>query len=586
MIRILKQFNKKEWIITGSCFLFIVIQIWLDLRLPEYMSQITQLVQSEGSEMNAIYKAGIYMLLCALGSLVLAILIGLFASVVAASFSKRLRSKLFNKVESFSIEEINRFSMASLLTRSTNDVTQVQHFITIGLQLIIRAPIMAVWATLKIMGKSGPWSLATMIAVICNIVAMAIMIRFVIPKFRIMQKLTDNLTRVMREHLMGLRVIRAYNAEHYQEKKFEKVNEEFTSTQVFTGKVMSFLEPVMSLVMGGLSLSIYWIGAYIIQTAGLNDRLVIFSDMVVFSSYAMQVVNSFMMISILFILFPRAEVSAKRITEVLDTISTIVYGTFAEKTKKSGEVTFNNVSFRYPDTEEYVLQDINFTINRGETVGFIGSTGSGKSTLINLIPRFFDVTEGEILIDGIAIKDYSSEALYNKVGYVPQKATLFTGTVSSNVAFGETGKAKYSDEAVKQAVKIAQATEFVEKMEDTYEADISQGGANVSGGQKQRLSIARAIYRKPDIYIFDDSFSALDYKTDRSLRTELKKATSAATSLIVSQRIGTIMDANRIIVLDEGKIVGEGTHKELLTSCDVYHQIAVTQLSEEELKHA
>jgi len=563
---------------------FIVLQVWLDLKLPDYMSEITQFVQTPGSEMRDIWIAGGYMLLCALGSLAAAIVVGFFAARIGSSFSQRLRSLLFNKVESFSMEEINRFSTSSLITRSTNDVTQVQMLITMGLQLIIKAPITAVWAVFKIAGKGFEWTLATGAAVLILVVMVSLIMIFVLPKFRKMQTLTDNLTRVTRENLTGLRVVRAYNAEDYQEEKFEAANEELTSTNMFTNRAMSIMNPVMTLINSGLALAIYWIGAYLIDAAGVADKLSIFSNMVVFSQYAMQVIMSFMMLVMIFVMLPRASVSAKRINEVLDTRLTIKDGNVtAGHPKRVGEVTFNHVSFKYPGASDYVIKDISFTVKRGETIAFIGSTGSGKSTLINLVPRFFDVTEGEVLVDGVNVKDYKLESLYNIIGYVPQKAVLFKGTVDSNVAYGDNGGDGYGSAEVQKAVQIAQGADFVEKMEGGYSALIAQGGANVSGGQKQRLAIARAVCRKPEIYIFDDSFSALDYKTDRVLRSVLKKETASVTSMIVAQRIGTIMDADQIVVLDEGEMVGIGTHAELLRDCAVYKEIAMSQFSEEEL---
>jgi ATP-binding cassette subfamily B protein len=586
MLRIFKYLKLKEWLLIGCSLIFIVTQVWLDLKLPDYMAEITALTQTPGSAMKDIWFAGGFMLLCALGSLLSAIAVGYFAALVASSFSQRLRSMLFNKVQSFSMEEINRFSTSSLITRSTNDITQIQMLVTMGLQLVIKAPITAIWAITKIADKGFEWSMVTGVAVVILIVTIALLMIFVTPKFKKMQMLTDNITRVTRENLTGLRVVRAYNAEGYQEEKFETANEELTGTQLFTNRAMSVMMPVMTAIMSGLSLAIYWIGAYLIDAAGAMDRLTLFSNMVVFSSYAMQVIMSFMMLAMMFILLPRAGVSAKRINEVLDTAPTILGGARTEGAHGvRGEVVFNHVSFKYPDAAEYVLEDISFTAEKGETVAFIGSTGSGKSTLINLVPRFFDATEGEVLIDGINVRDYRLEALYNKIGYVPQRAVLFKGTVGSNVGYGEGGESgeRFAEDEIKWAVGIAQGTEFVEKMDGGYGAAIAQGGANVSGGQKQRLAIARAVCRKPEIYIFDDSFSALDYKTDRVLRSELKKATAGITSLIVAQRIGTIMDADKIIVLDEGKVVGKGTHGKLLRDCPVYKEIAVSQLSEEEL---
>lgn len=584
MLKIFKYLKSKEWLQAAVAMVFIVSQVWLDLKLPDYMSKITMLVQTPNSQMSEIWQSGGYMLLCALGSLAASILVGFLAARIAASFSKRLRSMLFNKVDSFSMEEMNHFSTSSLITRSTNDITQVQMLITMGLQVIIKAPIMAVWAITKISGKGLEWTLATGIAAAIMIFMILLLMLFVMPKFKKMQTLTDSINRVTRENLTGLRVVRAYNAEDYQENKFEKANEELTSTQLFTSRAMAVMMPVMTLIMGGLSIAIYWIGAYLINGAGMADKLILFSNMIVFSSYAMQVIMSFMMLSMMFIMLPRASVSAKRINEVLDTKPTILDG--RETTSKAGiegEVIFKNVSFKYPDAAEYVIQDVSFTAQKGETVAFIGSTGSGKSTLINLVPRFYDATEGEVLIDGVNVKDYTQEALHRKIGYVPQKAVLFKGTVRSNVAFGDNNHDSFTADEVKKAVSVAQGADFVEEMDGGYEALISQGGANVSGGQKQRLAIARAVCRKPEIYVFDDSFSALDYKTDRVLRSVLKKETSGVTSLIVAQRIGTIMDADQIIVLDEGRVVGKGTHKELLISCEVYREIANSQLSKEEL---
>lgn len=584
MLKIFRYLKPKEWMMAAISLVFIVAQVWLDLKLPDYMSQITRLTQTPDSAVREIWRNGGYMLLCALGSLAAAIVVGYFAAKIAAAFSRRLRSLLFNKVESFSMEEINRFSTASLITRSTNDITQVQMLVVMGLQLVVKAPITAAWAIAKIAGKGFEWSAATGVAVLVILVTVAFLMVFVMSKFKKMQTLTDNITRVTRENLTGLRVVRAYNAENYQEDKFEKANQELTGTQMFTSRAMAVMMPVMNLIMSGLPLAIYWIGAHLIDAAGAMDRLTIFSNMVVFSSYAMQVIMSFMMLVMIFIMLPRASVSAKRIHEVLDTKPQILDGSAtAGKPGIRGEVVFKSVGFKYPDAAEAVLEDISFTASPGETVAFIGSTGSGKSTLVNLIPRFFDATAGEILVDGVNVKDYKLEALFNKIGYVPQKAVLFKGTVESNVAYGENGGGGYDINEVKKAVQIAQGADFVENMEGGYEAAIAQGGANISGGQKQRLAIARAICRKPEIYIFDDSFSALDYKTDRVLRSALKNETAGVTSLIVAQRIGTIMDADQIIVLDEGKIVGKGTHRELLRDCAVYKEIAMSQLSEEEL---
>lgn len=584
MLKIFKYLKPAEWLMAGISLIFIVAQVWLDLKLPDYMAEITTLTQTPNSAISDIWLNGGYMLLCALGSLAAAVIVGFFAAKIASSFSQRLRSLLFNKVESFSMEEINRFSTSSLITRSTNDITQIQMLVVMGLQLVIKAPITAVWAITKISGKGFEWTMVTGVAVLIMIIMVTFLLIVAMPKFKKMQTLTDNITRVTRENLTGLRVVRAYNAENYQEEKFETANEELTSTQMFTNRAMAVMMPVMTVLMSGLSLAIYWIGAYLIDAAGALDRLGLFSNMVVFSSYAMQVIMSFMMLVMIFILLPRASVSAKRINEVLDTEPRILDGTKTEgQPGLSGEVVFKSVSFKYPDAAEPVLEEISFTASPGETVAFIGSTGSGKSTLINLVLRFFDATQGEILIDGVNVQEYKLEALFSKIGYVPQKAVLFKGTVESNVAYGDNGGEGYSLDEVKKAVQIAQGADFVEKMDGQYEAAIAQGGTNVSGGQKQRLAIARAVCRKPEIYIFDDSFSALDYKTDRVLRSVLKQETAGVTSLIVAQRIGTIMDADQIIVLDEGKIVGKGTHKDLLRDCTVYREIAMSQLSEEEL---
>ncbi|OME04575.1 multidrug ABC transporter ATP-binding protein [Paenibacillus odorifer] len=582
MVTILKYLKPKEWALIGISILFIVTQVWLDLELPGYMSEITRLVQIPGSEMSEIIAAGGWMLLCALGSLATSIIVAGIAAKIAANFSSRLRSKLFDKVQSFSMEEINNFSTASLITRSTNDITQVQMLIVIGLQLLVKAPILAVWAMFKITGKSWQWSLATGVAIGVLILIVGIVIVLVLPKFQKLQQLTDNLNRVARENLTGLRVIRAYNAESYQEDKFSVANSELTRTNLFANNVLSMMMPSISLIMSGLSLAIYWIGAILIQNANGTAKMGLFSDMIVFSSYAMQVVMAFMMLIMIFILMPRAHVSAKRINEVLDTKPSLENGSLtSSKANRLGEVEFKNVSFKYPDAEEYVIEDISFTVKKGETVAFIGSTGCGKSTVVNLIPRFYDATAGEVLVDGINVNQYEQTALRNKMGYVSQKAILFGGTVSSNVAFGDNGSDLSSD--VVDAIYTSQASDFVEKMEGSYEAHVSQGGTNLSGGQKQRLSIARAIARRPEILIFDDSFSALDYKTDRKLRSELKKKSSGTTILIVAQRIGTIKNADKIIVLEAGRMAGMGTHDELMQTCDVYQEIAYSQLSKEEL---
>lgn len=585
MLKIFKYLQKKEYLLILFSLVFIVTQVYLDLKLPDYMHEITMLVQTEGSKMSDVLLQGGYMLLCAVGSVIASIIVGFFAAKVAAGFSVRLRAMVFEKTMSFSIEEINGFSTASLITRSTNDITQIQLLIAMGLQVIVKAPILAVWAIFKIMGKSWQWTAATGFAVLFLVFMLCILIFVALPKFKIIQSLTDNLNRVTRENLSGIRVVHAYNASNYQEKKFEEANAALTNTNLFTSRAMAFMMPTMGIIMSGMGLAIYWIGAFLINAAALPDRLSIFSDMVVFSSYAMQVIMAFMMLSFVFIMLPRASVSARRIMEVLGTKAKIIDGDVTEGKKGlSGEVEFRNVSFKYPDAADYILRNISFKASKGETVAFIGSTGSGKSTLLNLIPRYFDATEGEVLVNGVNVKQYTQEALRRKIGYVSQKAVLFSGTVTSNVAYGDDSKISKIEPGVKKAVNIAQGTEFVEKMEEQYQGAIAQGGTNISGGQKQRLSIARAIYRKPEIYIFDDSFSALDYKTDRVLRSELKKETKDATTLIVGQRIGTIMDADRIVVLDEGEIVGIGTHDELMENCIVYQEIAYSQLSKEELE--
>ncbi len=587
MIKILKNLGRTQWVYALICVVFIVIQVWLDLELPDYMSEITMLVQMEGSEMSEILKNGVYMLLCALGSMVSAIIVGFFAARIAAGLSKSLRKKLFKKVLGFSMEEINNFSTASLITRSTNDITQVQMVIAMGLQAMVKAPILAVWAILKIAGKSWQWTAATATAVGVLITMLTVLIIFALPKFKIVQTLTDNLNRVTRENLMGLRVVRAYNAEGYQDAKFEKANSELTSTNLFTNRMLAIINPTMTAIMSGISLAVYWIGAYLINDAAIEGKFTLFSDMVVFTSYAVQVIMAFMLLAMIFIMVPRAEVAAKRINEVLDTEAKIKEGTKENGLAGSeGEIEFRNVSFMYPDAGDKVLHNISFKANKGETVAFIGATGSGKTTLINLVPRFYDATEGEVLVDGINVKEYTKEALHKKIGYVSQKAVLFSGDIKSNIAYGDNMSDDMSEdeimENVRKSMEIAQGSEFVEKQEKGYDSRVAQGGSNYSGGQKQRMSIARAVARKPEIYIFDDSFSALDYKTDRVLRTALKKETKGVTSLIVAQRIGTIKDADRIIVMEDGAIVGNGTHKELMKKCKTYQEIAYSQLSKEE----
>ena len=585
MLKLFKNFKKKDIGMIIIAIILIVFQVWLDLKLPDYMSEITKLVQTEGSEMSEILKNGGYMLLCALGSLASAIVVGYLASYISSSFSMNVRKKLFDKVENLGLHEIKQFSTSSLITRTTNDITQVEMLIAMGLQLMIKAPITAIWAVTKILNKSWQWSALTGVAVLILLSTIIFIMVLVLPKFKIVQKLTDKLNGVTRENITGIRVVRAFNAEDYQMMRFDETNDNLTKTQLFNQRSFAILQPIMFLIMYFLTLGIYFIGAYLIDAALMVDKLTLFSDMIVFSSYAMQVIMAFLMLAMIFMMLPRAGVSASRINEVLQTELTIKEGDFDGDTKEKGTVEFKNVSFKYPDAEDYLLRDISFKANKGDVVAFIGSTGSGKSTIVNLIPRFYDVIDGEVLIDGVNVKEYKEEALNNKIGYVSQKAIMFDGTVNSNVSYGDNGK-EITEEQIKKAIEVAQAKDFVEKMEDTYESHIAQGGTNVSGGQKQRLSIARAIAKDPEIYIFDDSFSALDYKTDLVLRKELKKYTKDATSLIVAQRIGTIMNADKIVVLDNGKCVGIGTHKELLKTCDVYKEIALSQLSKEELENA
>ncbi|MBU5476186.1 ABC transporter ATP-binding protein/permease [Eubacterium sp. MSJ-21] len=585
MLRIFKNFRKQEVVLALFSVVFVVAQVWLELKLPDYMREITSLITTQDSAMHDILIAGGKMLLCAFGSLLVTILVAVCASRIASNFSAIVRGKLFDKVQSFSMEEIGRFSTASLITRSTNDVTQVQMLIVMGLSIMLRAPIMAVMAILKIVDKSWQWTLSTGVAVVVLLVVVIICVSLCMPKFKRLQSLTDDINQVTRENLTGLNVVRAYNAEEYQEEKFEKVNKDLTDTHWFTSKTMAFMMPTIMMIMNGLSLAIYWIGAVLINDAqDIQGKFSLFSDMVVFSSYAMQVVMSFMMLVMIFIMLPRASVAAKRILEVLDTEPSIEDGTRDTfPVMKDGEVEFKDVSFKYPDAEEYVLEHISFSAKKGETIAFIGATGCGKSTAINLIPRFYDATEGEVFVDGVNVKEYTQEALHNKIGYVSQKAILFSGTIADNVAYGENGKAPATQDDIAMAVKVAQASEFVEKKDQGYDGYVAQGGSNFSGGQKQRLSIARAIARQPEILIFDDSFSALDYKTDRILREALRKECKDATKIIVAQRIGTIRDADKIIVLDDGQIVGMGTHDELMKNCEVYQEIAYSQLSKEEL---
>ena len=567
MFKLFKNFSKKDIFYIILCILFIVVQVWLDLKLPDYMSEITVLVQSEDSTLNDILIQGLYMLGCAFGSLISAVIVGYFSSMIAADFSLDLRKQIFRRVEDFGTEEIKKFSTSSLITRTTNDVTQVEMLIAMGLQMLIKAPIMAVWAISKIVNKSIEWSLLTGGCVVVLLFTIGLLMIIVMPRFQIVQKLIDKINGVTRENLTGIRVIRAFNAENYQKKRFEDVNNELTKTQLFNQRCFAILNPVMNIVMQFLTLGIYFIGAHLIAAAGMVQKITLFSNMVVFSSYGMQVIMSFLMLAMIFMMWPRAQVSARRINEIFDQDISIKDGTFlGNDTKEVGTVEFKNVSFKYPDADDYLLKNISFKAN--------------------LVPRFYDATDGEVLVDGVNVKDYTQEALHNKIGYVPQKAVMFTGTVAQNVAYGDNGRSKPTLEEIKKAIEVSQGSEFVCKMEGEYDAHIARGGTNVSGGQKQRLAIARAIARNPEIYIFDDSFSALDYKTDSVLRKELKKYTNSATSLIVAQRIGTIINADKIVVLDKGECIGIGTHKELLKNCEVYKEIALSQLSKEELDNA
>lgn len=587
MLKLFKKFSKKDVLFIIISIIMIIAQVYLDLKTPDYMSEITQLVKTQGSQMSDIWKNGSMMLVCSLGSLILTVITGYLVANVAANLSKNIRKEIFEKVESLGLHEVKEFSTSSLITRTTNDISQIQSFVVMGLQVLVKAPITAIWGIRKILNKGWEWSAATGIAVLVLLIAVALIVVFVLPKFKKIQKLTDKLNGKARENITGIRVVRAFNVSKYQEEKFDAVNAELTDTQLFNQKSFAVMQPLMYIVMYLLTLSIYLIGIKLINDALLTDRIAIFGNMVVFSSYAMQIIMSFLMLVMIFIMLPRAEVSASRIKEVLETKDSIKDGNkgTSDVTEK-GTVEFRDVSFKYPDASEYLLEKISFKANKGETVAFIGSTGSGKSTLVNLIPRFYDATEGEVLVDGQNVKDYTQAELRNRMSYIPQKAMLFDGTVKSNIVYGDNGKSKITQDKIEEALKVAQGEEFVLKMDGKYDATISQGGTNISGGQKQRLSIARAIARNPEIYIFDDSFSALDYKTDKILRKALKEYTKDATTLIVAQRIGTIMHADKIIVLDNGKCVGIGTHKELLKNCEVYKEIALSQLTKEELENA
>ena len=586
MFKLFKNFNKKDIGMIIISIVLIVFQVWLDLKLPDYMSQITRLVQTDGAGFSDILIHGGYMLLCAFGSLISAVVVGFLASNLSANFSYNLRSKVYNKVLNLSTAEVKQFQTSSLITRTTNDVTQLEMLISIGLQLLIKAPIMAVWAITKILNKSLEWSMLTAGCVVILLSAVIGLMLIVLPRFEKVQKLIDKINNVTRESITGIRVIRAFNAEKYQEKRFDKVNDDLTNMQLFNQRCFAILNPIMNLIMNGLTLGIYIIGTILISNALISVKISLFSDMVIFSSYGMQVIMSFLMLAMIFMMWPRAQISARRINEVLDCKISVDDGTGNVHPTEVGTVEFKNVSFKYPDADEYLLRNISFKVNKGETIAFIGSTGSGKSSLINLVPRFYDATDGEVLVDGVNVKDYALEDLHNKLGYVPQKAVMFTGSVKENVAYGTKNGKKPTTKKVEEAIEIAQASDFVSKMEDGINSHIARGGTNVSGGQKQRLAIARSIARDPEIYIFDDSFSALDYKTDAILRSELKKYTKDATSMIVAQRIGTIINADKIVVLDKGTCVGIGTHKELLKNCEVYKEIALSQLSKEELEHA
>ena len=586
MIKLFKNLEKKDLGIIFCVVCLVVCSVFLDLRLPEYMSKITILVQTDGSTMRDILEAGGHMLLCAVLSLCCTVSVGFFTSLLSARFSRSIRRKIFAKVEDFGIAEIKKFSTSSLITRTTNDVTQIETLLAMGLQLLIKSPVMAVWALMKILGKSGELSLITGIGVVIIVITNLTIIRIVTPRFVKIQTLTDKVNGVTRENITGIRVVHAFNAERFAEKRFQDVNEEISGIHLKVTRTFAVMDPMMNFVMHFQHLAIYVVGAYLILHSGMMDKITIFSNMVVFASYGMQVIISFLLLTMIFMILPRARVSANRINEVLEEDVSIKAGSFSGDTAEHGTVEFRNVSFKYPDADEYLLKNISFRVNQGETIAFIGSTGSGKSTLINLVPRLYDATDGEVFVDGINVKEYALKELNNKIGYIPQKAVMFTGTVEDNIAYGDNGKEKPSLEKVKEAIRVAQGKDFVEKMNKGYQSHIARGGTKVSGGQKQRLSIARAIARDPEIYIFDDSFSALDYQTDATLRKELKKYTKNATSMIVAQRIGTIMNADKIVVLDKGECVGVGTHQELLKNCKIYKEIALSQLSEEELNHA
>ena len=582
MFKLLKHLKLKNNIYIIFCLLLTIVQVWLDLKMPEYMTNITRLVQTEGSKIQEVIEQGFYMLSCAAVSLILAAMVGYLSANIASNFSYLLRNKIFNKVLDFSNTEIKKIKTSSLITRTTNDISQIEIIISMGLQIALKSPIMAIWAIFKIINKGIEWSILVAVCVIIMLILICTILSIVFPKFKKIQKLIDSLNDVSNENLLGIRVIRAFNAEKFQTNRFENINNDLTNTQLFNQRVFAFMTPIMNLIMNGLTLGIYVIGARLIQSAGLFNKLELFSNMVVFSNYGLQVISSFLMMAMIFMFWPRANISANRINEVLEQPLSIIDGTFEEKTNEEGTIEFKNVSFKYPDAEEYLIHNISFKINQGETVAFIGSTGSGKSSLINLIPRFYDVNEGEVLVDGINVKNYKQESLMNKIGYVSQKAIILTGTIKDNISYGTKN---LTDEDIKKAIEIAQGKEFVENMENTYDSNISRGGTNISGGQKQRLSIARAIAKKPEILIFDDAFSALDYNTDLALRKAIKQNIQNITNIIVAQRIGTIINADKIIVLNNGECVGIGTHKELLNKCKVYKEIAYSQLSEEEMQN-
>src|SRR5699024_4784788 len=586
MLKLFKNLTKRDKLFMFFVLAFIIGQVWLELQLPAYMQAITILIQTPGSDLKRILSVGSLMLLAALGSLILSVLVAILIANISANFAANLRELLFNKVLSLSVEDINGFSKASLITRSTNDITQIQVFLVMGLQMLIRAPIMASWAIFRISNTEWAWTFSTIIAGLILFMMIGVSMYYAVPKFKLRQQLTDRLNLVTRENLTGIDVIRAYNAEDYQTNKFEQVNDYFTDTNIFVNKIMAIMHPSIFIIMNALTLAIYWLGAFLIQNTTARNEVVLFSEMIVFSTYAMQVIMSLLMLIVVFAVFPQAKVSGDRITEVLDTEQTIIDGNKTEGKKNHlGEIVFRDVDFYYPDAEEKALAHISFKVNSGETVAIIGATGSGKSTLINLIPRFYDVSSGEVLVSGRNVKEYEENALNNMIGFVTQSAILFSGDIEENIAYGDNNKPKPkpTENEIKHAADIAQASEFIEKLEDTYQSYVAQGGSNFSGGQKQRISIARAIAREPEILIFDDSFSALDFKTDRQLRDALQNEMADTTKVIVAQRVGTIQDVDQIIVLENGQIAGIGTHRELLETNKIYQEIAHSQLSEEEL---